>query len=318
MTTTVVCIVQFIAPFMMSGVGVALPTIGRHFSASAFQLGLAEMLYMLGVTLLLMPAGQAADIIGRKRIFHTGLSGFVITTLLLGMSGSMEIFLILRFFQGLSVSLIATTSFAILSSVVPPEKRGRSMGIIVAAVYAGLSAGPALGGIIVSYAGWRTLFAVTGTAALAALVLSMAKLKGEWRGEEGQRIDCQGSIIYMISLGLLIAGITGADIFPQAPYMTMAGAVGVVFFIGFELTVPFPLLNVKMIVKNRIVGFTFLATFINYAASFGVIFFFSLYLQGVRGFSPKTAGMLLIIQTLVQCILSPVAGRLADRIYPGR
>jgi MFS family permease len=57
---------------------------------------------------------------------------------------------------------------------------------------------------------------------------------------------------------------------------------------------------------------------LNYAASFGIIFFFSLYLQSVKGLSPQNAGMLLMIQTLVQCVLSPGAGKLADRIYPGK
>ncbi|SLM28897.1 Related to efflux pump antibiotic resistance protein [Desulfamplus magnetovallimortis] len=318
MTTAVVCIVQFITPFMMSGVGVALPSIGRHFSASAFQLGLAEMVYMLGVTLLLMPAGQVADIMGRKKVFLAGLSGFTVTTLMLALSGSMEMFLFMRFFQGLSVSLITTTSVAILSSVVPPSRRGRSMGIIVASVYAGLSAGPALGGFIVSHAGWRALFILTTLVAAAALGLSIVQLKGDWKGAPEQQIDYRGSLIYMVSLGLLITGISGADIFPQSKFLTITGVLGLMLFLFVESRVAFPLLNIKMIMKNRILGFTVIATLINYAASFGIIFFFSLYLQGVKGLSAKTAGMLLIIQTIVQCLLSPVAGRLADRIYPGR
>ena len=318
MTTIVVCIVQFITPFMMSGVGVALPSIGRHFSASAFELGLAEMMYMLGVTLLLMPAGQAADIMGRKKIFLTGLSGFIITTFLLAVAGSMDIFLVIRFFQGLSVSLITSTSFAILSSVVPPQRRGRSMGIIVASVYAGLSAGPGLGGVIIFYMGWRALFILTGIVALFAIGLSITHLKGEWRGSSDQRIDYLGTLLYMASLGCLIAGITGAEIVSKPVFLTITGFSGLIIFLGVESKVSFPIFDVKMIIKNRVLGFTVMATLINYAANFGIIFFFSLYLQGIKGFSAKKAGMVLIMQTLVQCLISPAAGRLADKIYPGR
>lgn len=318
MTTAVVCIVQFITPFMMSGVGVALPSIGGHFSASAFQLGLAEMMYMLGVTLLLMPAGQAADIMGRKKIFLTGLSGFILTTLLLGISGSMEIFLAMRFLQGLSVSLITSTSIAILSSVVPPSRRGRSMGIIVASVYAGLSAGPALGGMIVFYTGWRTLFILTAVAAICALALTLTQLKGEWRGAPDQKMDYKGTIIYMISLSLLITGITGGGMVLQPELLTVAGVAGLIIFLGVESRVYFPLFNIRMLLTNRVLGFTVLAAFINYASNFGIIFFFSLYLQGVKGFSAKAAGMMLILQTLTQCLLSPVAGRLSDILYPGK
>ncbi len=318
MTTIVVCIVQFITPFMMSGVGVALPTIGRHFSASAFELGLAEMMYMLGVALFLMPAGQAADIMGRKKVFLTGLSGFIITTFLLAITASMDIFLAIRFLQGFSVSLITSTSFAILSSVVPPQRRGRSIGIIVASVYAGLSAGPGLGGVVVFYMGWRALFILTGIAALFALGLSVTHLKGEWRGSPDQKVDYIGTLLYMVSLGCLIAGITGAEIISQSFFLSTAGVSGLIIFLGVESKVPFPIFDIKMIMKNRVLGFTVMATLINYAANFSIIFFFSLYLQGIKGFSAKTAGMVLIVQTLVQCFISPAAGRLADKVYPGR
>ena len=315
--TLVVCIVQFITPFMMSAVGIALPAIGKTLSASAFELGLAEMVYILGVTLLLMPAGQLADIFGRRKVFLAGLAGFSITTTLLAASRSMEIFLVLRFLQGVTSALITTTSFAILSSVIPAARRGRSMGIVVAAVYAGLSAGPSIGGVVVAAFGWPALFGATAVVSTLALVLSLVRLTGEWVGASGQKFDLVGSLLYMVSVGTLVAGVTGRNL-PFSGMLEATGLVGGLLFFFREWHTKSPILPIRMIVRNRILGITLLATYVNYAASFGIVFFFSLYLQVGKGMAPQTAGSLMMIQTVIQCLLSPVAGRLADRIPPSR
>ena len=68
-TLVVVSAVQFLAPFMMSSVGIALPAIGREISANAVELGLVETIYILAVALFLLPAGRLGDILGRKKTF---------------------------------------------------------------------------------------------------------------------------------------------------------------------------------------------------------------------------------------------------------
>ncbi|CAG36590.1 MFS transporter [Desulfotalea psychrophila] len=318
-TIILVSIVQFITPFMASGVSVALPTIGRHFSASAFQLGLAEMIYILGVSIFLLAAGQLADIFGRKKIFLMGICGFIISTFAITATRSMGQFLLVRFVQGLSVSFIATTTFAILSSVVPRERRGKSMGIVLAFVYAGLSAGPALGGFIVFQFNWHWLFVFAGLLASLALLLCLKTLKGEWWGSPEQKFDYRGCAVYMLSLSFLVVGVAGHTMVGgYAAALVVAGIVGLSFFFWLETRVKSPMLDVRMIFANRVLFFTVLAALINYGASFAIIFFFSLYLQSVKGLLPQVAGSVLILQTLVQCILSPLSGKLADKIYPGK
>ena len=143
-TLFVVSAVQFLTPFMLSAVGVALPAIGREFSASAVQLGLVETVYIFAFSLFLIPAGRLGDIHGRKRIFTIGIVVFTAGTVLISLAFSIESFIVFRFFQGCGGALISGTSVAILSSVFPPAQRGRAMGIIVGCVYLGLSLGPVL------------------------------------------------------------------------------------------------------------------------------------------------------------------------------
>lgn len=315
----VICIVQFITPFMAAGVNVALPAIGKYFGASTFQLSLAAMMYILGLGILLLPAGQLADILGRKKIFLTGIVCFILTSLALPFCPSIEIFLVFRFFQGMATALITTASFAILSSVIPAQRRGKSMGIIISCVYAGLSAGPALGGFLVTHMGWKYLFIFTVLFAVAALILTFTSLHGEWWGNREQHFDYFGSFLFAVSLGLLIIGITSKELVGQlASPLAFLGILGIIGFLFYEYRSTSPILNVRLLWGNKTLLLTALAALLNYAASFGIIFFFSLYLQSIKGMTPQSAGLFLMVQTLVQCVLSPQTGKLADKIYPGK
>lgn len=99
----------------------------------------------------------------------------------------------LRFLQGAGTAAITSTSFAILSSVIPAERRGRAMGIIVSCVYTGLAVGPTIAGVITSNMGWRWLFYLMVIAQFLALSLTLLKLKREWDDARGEKFDLFGT-----------------------------------------------------------------------------------------------------------------------------
>ncbi len=313
----VVAAVQFLTPFMFSAVGVALPAIGREFAASAVHLGLIEMVYMLAVALFLLPVGRFADIHGRRKVFIAGASVITLATMALPLAWSIETFIAMRFCQGVGAAMITSTSLAILTSVIPANRRGRAMGIVVSCVYLGLSVGPTLAGVMTTYLGWRWIFYAALPVEVAALVLALIKLAGaEWADAHGERFDWQGSLLYMLALLALILGVTHLREWAMAGWLAGAGLLGLLGFMVVELRTPSPLLPIRVIVHNRVFAFSNIATWINYTASFGVMFFFSLYLQTIKGLSPKDTGLFLVIQPLIQAIVSPLAGRLADRYAP--
>ncbi|WDP91166.1 MAG: MFS transporter [Desulfobacter sp.] len=317
-TLFVVSSVQFLTPFMMSAVGVALPAIGSDFHAGAAQLGLVEMVFILAFALIMLPAGRMADIHGRKKIFISGTLVFIAATLILGLSSGMNLFILFRFIQGTGAAMITATSVAILSSIFPPEKRGQAMGVIVGAVYIGLSAGPTLAGFMITHLGWRWIFFGALPLEISALILTLTRLKGEWRSAKGMPFDWTGSLIYMGALSALIYGAAHLDQGRVYAGMMAAGILGLVIFFRYETRSPSPILDTDLLRKNSLFALSNLATLINYAASFGVTFFFSLYLQQVRGIPPQNAGLILVIQPLIQAVLSPMAGKLADTHPPAR
>jgi len=315
----VVASVQFLTPFMLSAVGVALPTIGHEFSANAVHLGLIEMVYMLALALFLLPVGRFADIHGRRKVFIAGASIITLATIVLPMTRSIETFIAMRFFQGIGAAMITSTSLAILTAVVPPDHRGMAMGIVVSCVYLGLSAGPTLAGLMTTYLGWRWIFYAALPFEFAALILALVKLRGaEWADAKGEQFDWRGSLLYMTTLLGLILGVTHLKEWGMAGWLAGAGLLGMIGFVIVELKTRSPLIRIQEIIQNRAFAFSNIATWINYSVSFGVMFFFSIYLQTVKELSPKDTGLLLVLQPFVQAIVSPLAGRLADKYAPDK
>jgi MFS family permease len=98
-TLWVIAAVQFLTPFMFSAIGVALPAIGKEFSSGAVQLGLIEMVYILGVALLLLPVGRYADIYGRKKIFFSGTIVITLATLALALAPNVNLLIFSALFK---------------------------------------------------------------------------------------------------------------------------------------------------------------------------------------------------------------------------
>ncbi|MCG8529060.1 MAG: MFS transporter [Desulfovibrionales bacterium] len=314
--TFIVSVVQFLLPFMASAVGVALPTIGKELSAGAFELGLVEMAYILSGGFLMLPAGRFGDIHGRKKIFCIGLVVFTLATLLIGFAPSMGILIALRVLQGSGSALVATNSVAIISAVIPPESRGKAMGIIAAAVYLGLSASPTLTGFVIEYGSWRWVFWGTLPLELAALWLTFTKLHGEWASAKGEAFDWAGSALYIAAIIMAMTGVTHLNDQMAYKILFLCGILALGLFIMWEAKTPTPILDIHLLQSNMLFSLSNLVLLINYAASFGVTFFFSLYLQQVKGISPQYAGMILVIQPAIMAVLSPTAGILADKIQP--
>ena len=310
-----VCTASFLLPFMLSGVGVALPSIGRELGASAIQLGLVETAYMLSMSVFLLTMGRLGDIYGRRRVFHTGIAVFTLTGALLALSWSIEAVIGFRFLQGIGAAMMASTGVAIVVSVFPSNERGKALGITVACVYTGLSLGPFIGGFLVSAFGWRSLFSLCFP--LGALCFGMVswKLRGEWAEAHGEPFDWPGSGVYAAAIFLLVVGSANLGHSRWSWWVLGSGIAGLGCFLFLESRTPFPILNLELFRNNRVFTLSSLAALLNYAATFGVTFFFSLYLQVVTGMSPRQAGTLLIIQPIAQALFSPVCGRLSDR-YP--
>jgi EmrB/QacA subfamily drug resistance transporter len=305
----------FLTPFMDSATTVALPSISQQFAMDAVALSWIRTAYLLAAAMFLVPFGKIADIYGRKKIFTYGTAIFTLAALLIGSSTSPAMLISFRALQGFGSAMIFGTGVAILTSVFPPEKRGRVMGINVAAVYLGLSLGPSIGGVLTQAQplGWRNIFFTTALLGLIVLVFTLWRMSGEWAEAKGESFDMIGSLIYALALVALMYG------FSRLPGLWGAGliglgALGLAVFAAWEIRARNPVLNIKLLANNRPFAFSNLAALINYGATSAVAFLLSLYLQYIHALTPQRAGLVLIAQPIVQATLSPLTGWLSERI----
>jgi EmrB/QacA subfamily drug resistance transporter len=309
----VIFISSFFNPFMASAVNIALPSIGKELSMNAVSLSWIAMAFLLSSAVMLVPFGKLADIWGRKRMLLLGNIFFTFSTLLCAFAPSGLMLIASRFLQGFGSAMIGSSGMAIVISAFPPEKRGTIIGWNTSAVYVGLSAAPLLGGILTQTFGWQSLFFINTAAGLLIIAGIIFGVRAEWAEAKNDRFDFTGSIIYMLSMSALMYG------FSQLPgtfalVLTVSGAAGLVFFVSWELREKSPVLNIGLFRDNKIFAFSNLAALINYAATFAITFVLSLYLQSVKGLSPRDAGMILITQPVLMAIVASISGKLSDRI----
>lgn len=308
---------SFSTPFMLSSINIALPVMAADLGLDALALGWVSLSFLLAAAALLVPMGRAADIFGRKKIFTLGFVIFTASSLLCGLAGSQFQLLAARVLQGIGSSMIFGTAIAILTSVFPPEKRGKALGYSAAAVYTGLSLGPFLGGILVQSLSWRAIFLINVPLGLLVLYLVRTGLAGaEWKGAAEENFDAAGAVLYTCALSALMYGLS-AITGPAGRALAAAGAAGLGFFLYRETKVRHPILNAGLLVSNKVFAFSNLAAFLSYSASFASGFLLSLYLQYNKGMTPRQAGFVLVCQPVFMVAFSPWAGRLSDSRDPG-
>lgn len=306
---------SFLTSLMASSVNIALPSIGREFSADAVTLSWIATSFLLAAAMFLVPLGRIADMYGRKRIFAAGVGLFSLASLLSALAPSLAMLILVRFLQGIGASMIFATGMALLTTVFPAEERGRVLGINVASVYVGLSLGPFLGGILTQQLGWRSIFFFNVPIGVLILVFVFWLLDGDWADAKDERFDLAGSTVYSLSLVPLMYGFTRLpSLF--GVILVLLGCAGIAAFIAWEMRVQSPVLNMNLFRHNTVFTFSNLAALINYSATAAVAFLLSLYLQYIKGFTPQHAGIILISQPIVMAVFSPFAGKLSDRVEP--
>ena len=312
---TIVCLGAFITPLMLSAVNVAIPTIARGLEMDAITASWVPLAYLLSSGVFLLPFGRLGDMYGRKKMFLSGMTTVTVASVLASFAQSALLLILCRALQGMGAAMLFGTGIAILSSVYPPEKRGKVLGLSVSSVYLGLTCGPFAGGWVTQQFGWRGVFVFHIPVVLLVIILGLVNLKGEWRGPSGQKFDVPGALIYGAAV---ISLMYGFSILPAAAglVLILLSGIGFAVFFRYEKGLQYPLFNVNLFSGNPVLTYSCVAALIMYSSTFSVTFLMSLYLQTIREFTPQLAGLIMISQPLVMTLFSPVAGRMSDRYEP--
>ena len=302
---------------MFAGVAVALPAMGVDLSAGAASLGLVETLFLAGSVAFLLPAGRLADASDKATLFKLGMLSFGIASLLVAVFSSIPAILFLRFLQGVTSAVVAATGPAIVADLVPPQRRGAAYGMLIAAVYAGLTLGPICAGFLIDLWGWRAVFWAGGALVVLGYLLIRFMLPSAWRRPPAGAVHLPSTFMLIAAMLLLAFGCSTLRAGVLGYACVAAGLLLTVVFLFRQRPLPQPLLNVEVLMRNVVLRNALLVQLLLYTQAFCSVFMVSIYMQIVLGRSAQTSGQILAIGSLLMAAIAPFAGRLSDR-YPAK
>ncbi|MCF6522236.1 MFS transporter [Streptomyces sp. JJ36] len=289
----VLCCVQFMLVLDDNVVSVALPTVREHLGFSTAGLAWVVNAYFLAFGGLLLLSGRAADLLGRRRVFLTGVALFGAASLVCGLAQEPWHLVTGRFVQGAGAAMAGPAALALIALLFPgTEERAKAFGVWGGTAALGGTLGLVVSGVLTGLASWRWVFLINLPVVLVTVVL-LPRLVPESRAARGARIGVPGAVLgtgALVSLvyGLLRTGESGwAD-------PAVAGTLGLAVllaagFLAVEARAAEPLVPLSFLsVRVRAVANG--ATLLFSAAMYAMAFLLMVHLQTVLGYGPLTAG----------------------------
>lgn len=306
---------SFPAPFMVSALIVSLPAIGLEFSSDAAGISWLGTIFFLVAGVCLISCGRLADILGVRRLFSIGVGIYLFAAIISILAPSAWVLMAGRAVAGLGAAMVFGTSLAFISLVFPENERGRAIGTNVTSLMAGFSLGSIFGGFITFYLSWRVIFVPVIMVAALALFFLRRRVTVECALAGIRTIDRAGIGLYVPALLLLLLGASFLPS-PIAIGMLVVGGFLLAGFVILEEQSTSPMLGPALFSRPGFLG-AVAAALLFYTGTFAPSFLLSLYLQGVREFDPRAAGLMLVVNPVAMALFSPLAGRLADRRSAG-
>jgi EmrB/QacA subfamily drug resistance transporter len=318
-TLILACLAQFMVILDVSVVNVALPAIrnGLHFTEVDLQWIVNA--YTVTFAGFLLLGGRAADLLGRRRVFVSGLVLFALASLAGGFANDQGLLIAARAAQGLGGAIIAPASLSILTTTFTEgPARNRAVGIWGAMGGAGGAAGVLLGGILTDLLSWRWILFINVPIGLLAAIFAQ-RLIAEGRDLNRVRnFDLPGALSATVGLSLVVLGIVRTDQTGWGSAGTLGLIAGGVALLAVFLLIEgrfasAPLMPLRIYASRALSASNVVVLLIG-GATFGMWFFVSLYVQQVLGYSPLRAGLAFLPMTLCIVVGSTVASRMVQRI----
>src|SRR5438132_6293076 len=297
-------------------VNVALPTIQHQLGAGVSGLQWIIDAYTLTFASFMLTGGALGDLYGRKRFFMSGLVVFTLGSLLCGLSGSTSELVGFRALQGLGAAMLLPGSLSIITATFKGKERGQAIGIWAAMSGLAIAIGPVVGGWLVEHVSWQSIFFVNVPIGVLGLALTWFIVSESRDASKSRRLDPPGLVtgtagLFFLVYALIEGNARGwTDVVILGAFALSAVLLAVFFYV--ESHRESPMLPLSFFRNPTFAAANVVAAAV-FFAMFGTVFFLTLYLQNVEGYSPVAAGTRLLAFSAVILVVAPLAGRLSDR-----
>jgi len=312
----VLLVAQLMVILDITAVNIALPHIAMDLKMSGSNISWTITSYSLIFGSLLLFGGRAADLLGRRRMFVTGLGVFTASSFASAMAGSAAMLFASRAGQGLGAAILSPAALSIITSAFQGSRRAKALSAWGAVGGAGAAIGVLVGGVLTQFTDWRTIFYVNLPVAAVLLFASLKVVPADTQRPRWRGLDLAGAALATTSLAAIVYGITQAHSAGWTSIQThicgIGGLAGLVAFAIYELHIDKPLLRVERI-ADRAVGGGLVLMLAVAGTIFGLFLLCSLYLQNVLGWGPLTTGLAFVPLALSAGIGSHVASHVISK-----
>ncbi|MDJ1135635.1 MFS transporter [Streptomyces iconiensis] len=306
-----ICLGTFMLLVDVTIVNVALPDMSRSLHASMASLQWIVDAYALTLAALLLTAGAAADLLGRRRVYLAGLAVFALASLMCALAADGGVLIAGRALQGTGGAVMFATTTALLTSVYEGRDRGIAFSVWGAVSSSAAAVGPTLGGVLTESWGWPSIFLVNLPVAVVTMVLARRVLP-EFKATAGRRLDAVGALSFTVAAGATVAGLIESAHSgwgsPTVVTLLVVGAMALAVFVVTESTVAQPMLNLRLFRRPAFTALMLAAVLLQ-GAAFAHLGYTSMWLQTSLEMGPLAAGLVLTPLSLSALLVAAFAGR---------
>ena len=298
---------------------IAFPELTRVFHTDLATVMWVTVAYILVSSSLMLIFGKISDFMGRTRIYTAGMAVFTLGMAACALAQNIEQIIMFRIIQALGAAMSIACGTAIVTEAFPASETGKGLGLLSMSVSAGFILGPIIGGFLLEWLDWRSLFYTRAPIGVATFFMSLILLKKDAGRSEKMTLDITGALTSSAGFFCLIFGMGQIKRHgPTSPTVLLflgCGIIILLLFLVLERRAADPIIDLDLF-KNRTFSFAMAGLFLFFLAVPPYILIMPFYLMEGINLSPLKSGLLMAVVSMITMITSPFSGALSDRFGP--
>ncbi|NGX38411.1 MAG: putative multidrug resistance protein EmrY [Chlamydiae bacterium] len=294
-----------------------LESIQAALGSSLIQLQWMINIYGIVIASLLVTMGRLGDIFGRKKIYLIGLLFFAIAMLGAGFAPNAQTIIVFQAVFGIAGAILLPISQAMLVEIFPDKKKSTAIGLWAATAGISIAIGPLIGGILLTFLSWRSIFFINVPFAILGFVLALFFTRESRTEGHSTKIDWPGVVLLTLTIVTFVLATVQSNLWKPSIIVALyiVSAVSLVLLLVVEKKAEMPIIQ-ESLFKSRMFLLCSLGNFCMICFTWAGVFLIPFYIQKHLGYTPFQAGLLMLGFSAPIALFSPVSGYLYNKVGP--